>query len=33
MRVWMLADCWLCPDNEDFELDAEVDGESDEGDN
>lgn len=29
----MLADCRLCPDDENFELDAEVDGKSDEGDN
>lgn len=28
MRSWMLADCSLCPGDEDCELDAEGDGKS-----
>lgn len=33
MRVWMSADCQLCPEDEDFELDAEGSRKSYEGDN
>lgn len=32
MRIWMLADCGLCPGDEDCELDAEGDRKSEKGD-